>query len=665
MGGMCLVVWVISFSLQSYFRGYLMKFNKIALSVSLVLLFQVSYANTTGEALNTMENTIAPSLEFTKRGIDITKFIIESPEKLNLSESLLNHAHQLEKAAMQAESIGWTNFTQAADKLNTKSIKFADKMSEVENQIENASKLYKNSDTVLNVAVKLDGLNKITKYLDVAGKSVDFLNNGNNLIIDLNKASSYEDAHDKLLSTIGSVGLYGFDTLNIFANDKNPMQLAQVVTWAWGSSDNCTKSHVCSVFKGLGDPIGTGTDITRKIRDGFDGLSEDLKQQNESDELYYQTINNFLDKGIWASKYHTQKIYSSESFDDLLHNANDALDANLKSLDNFIKNSEAILVSIDNQIKNEESKPLFMDWGSKKVNIDTHNMRKETISTFIEKLKKRKKEITQSRNKYLEEYGLGWLQAQAIKQDINNANLVTSIRDNINQVRQSIENINQKPINNSNNILTNLGRQTQNQTSHFGTPNMATKPVYNNGRTRQTIQENPYLARGSVTLEAPADIVLRWGNHPADLDSHLTGPVRANSSERFHIHFENKGSLTGNPNAMLYRDDTSHGAGSTNRPEQTRINVTQPGVYNFYVHDFSNKGSQNSKALSQSGATVTLYSAGNRNLPEGNNLGKQVGQPIPVPKDKVGTVWHSFELDTRRNTLTPKDTMSNDKNIIK
>lgn len=217
-------------------------------------------------------------------------------------------------------------------------------------------------------------------------------------------------------------------------------------------------------------------------------------------------------------------------------------------------------------------------------------------------------------------------------------------------------------------MLTNIGRHTQNNTSHFGTANNTwwlNKPTDKNQNPRQTIQENHYLAKGTMTLEAPADIVLRWGNHPADLDSHLTGPVRANSSERFHIHFENKGSLTGNPNAMLYRDDTSHGAGSTNRPEQTRINVTQPGVYNFYVHDFSNKGSQNSKALSQSGATVTLYSAGNRNLPEGNNLGKQVGQPIPVPKDKVGTVWHSFELDTRRNTLTPKDTMSNDKNIIK
>lgn len=221
---------------------------------------------------------------------------------------------------------------------------------------------------------------------------------------------------------------------------------------------------------------------------------------------------------------------------------------------------------------------------------------------------------------------------------------------------------------NQNNTLNIINRNLNYGTSHFGVANNTwwlNKPADKNQNPRQTIQENHYLAKGTMTLEAPADIVLRWGNHPADLDSHLTGPVRANSSERFHIHFENKGSLTGNPNAMLYRDDTSHGAGSTNRPEQTRINVTQPGVYNFYVHDFSNKGSQNSKALSQSGATVTLYSAGNRNLPEGNNLGKQVGQPIPVPKDKVGTVWHSFELDTRRNTLTPKDTMSNDKNIIK
>lgn len=217
-----------------------------------------------------------------------------------------------------------------------------------------------------------------------------------------------------------------------------------------------------------------------------------------------------------------------------------------------------------------------------------------------------------------------------------------------------------------NNLLNRVANTTQYNTSHHGTPFL---PLREKDRitqeiNRPTVQQNPYLAKGTITLQAPVDVVLRWGDRPADLDAHLTGPGTV-PNERFHIHFENKGSLTGSPHALLYRDDTSHGTGNANRPEQVRIDTTRAGRYNFYVHDFSNKGSQNSKALSQSGATVTLYSAGQRGKPEGDNLGKQVGQPIHVPKDKVGTVWHSFELNTINGTLVPKTTMSNDQSTIK
>ncbi|UOP04241.1 YqiA/YcfP family alpha/beta fold hydrolase [Conchiformibius kuhniae] len=208
--------------------------------------------------------------------------------------------------------------------------------------------------------------------------------------------------------------------------------------------------------------------------------------------------------------------------------------------------------------------------------------------------------------------------------------------------------------------LNTLSNRTQNNTSHFGT---TTIPQYN-AHNRKTVQENPYLAKGSAIIEAPADIVLNWGSRPADLDSHLTGPINAQSPERFHVNYQNKGSLNSNPNVLLYRDDTSHGVGSANRPEQTRINVTQPGVYNFYVHDFSNQSSQSSRALSNSGAVVSVHTAGNRNLPEGDNLGRKVTQ-FSVPKDKVGTVWHTFELDTRRNTIKPVNKFHNDTKVIK
>lgn len=228
----------------------------------------------------------------------------------------------------------------------------------------------------------------------------------------------------------------------------------------------------------------------------------------------------------------------------------------------------------------------------------------------------------------------------------------------------------QHPSHNNHNInmLNNLSTSTQYRTSHFGTPNnhrFNTQSSNNQEiRNRETIQENPYLAQGSAIIEAPADIVLNWGNRPSDLDSHLTGPINAQSNERFHVYFGNKGNLNHEPHVYLYTDNVSHGVGRANNPEQMRINVTQPGIYNYYVHDFSNGINPNSQALSQSGAVVSVHSAGNRELPEGNNLGHKVAE-FSVPQNQAGTVWHTFELDTRRNTIRAIDKVHSDTNQIK
>ncbi len=161
-----------------------------------------------------------------------------------------------------------------------------------------------------------------------------------------------------------------------------------------------------------------------------------------------------------------------------------------------------------------------------------------------------------------------------------------------------------------------------------------------------TIRETSQVTDGFI-IQAPVDIVLRWGATPSDLDSHLTGPATANPNDatRFHTNFANQGSLNSAPNVLLYRDETTSFG-----PEQTRINVVQRGVYRFYVHDFTNQSSVNSTALSNSGAVVTLHSAGSLTLPEGNNLGREVAR-IPVPTNRVGTAWQAFELDSRTGIL--------------
>lgn len=170
----------------------------------------------------------------------------------------------------------------------------------------------------------------------------------------------------------------------------------------------------------------------------------------------------------------------------------------------------------------------------------------------------------------------------------------------------------------------------------------------------QTVREASQYTNGFI-IQAPVDIVLRWGATPSDLDSHLTGPATSNLADgtRFHISYSARGSLTSAPNALLYRDVTS-----SYGPEQTRINTVQPGVYRFYVHDFSNGGNASSTALSSSGATVSLYAAGSRTLPEGNNLGAQVST-MNVPTGQAGTVWNAFELDSRTGILNKVGTITN------
>lgn len=142
----------------------------------------------------------------------------------------------------------------------------------------------------------------------------------------------------------------------------------------------------------------------------------------------------------------------------------------------------------------------------------------------------------------------------------------------------------------------------------------------------------PTLAPGETR------IILTWGATPSDLDSHLTGPRP--DGGRFHIYFANKThTYLGTKYADLDLDDvTSYG------PETTTIYQQIGGMYRFSVHDYSNRSSTNSYALSNSGAQVRVY--------RGSNLVANFN----VPPNQEGTLWTVFELSG--DTITPINTMS-------
>lgn len=132
--------------------------------------------------------------------------------------------------------------------------------------------------------------------------------------------------------------------------------------------------------------------------------------------------------------------------------------------------------------------------------------------------------------------------------------------------------------------------------------------------------------------------VLTWGDEssgaPADLDSHLTGPKKQGSLRRFHTYFVDR---TFEEDDVKYAD-LDHDDTSWEGPETTTIYEAVSGVYDFYIHDYTNQDSTESTALATSGAKVEIY--------QGTTL--MVTYYVP---NKEGTVWHVCSYDSRTGTL--------------
>lgn len=152
-------------------------------------------------------------------------------------------------------------------------------------------------------------------------------------------------------------------------------------------------------------------------------------------------------------------------------------------------------------------------------------------------------------------------------------------------------------------------------------------------------------------------IVLRWGETPADLDSHMVGP-RVTGTGTFHTYYVNRNyyvndTINTYTNAdfaseLDFDDVTSFG------PEITTIHELTPGDYYFYVHDFTNRTSTTSDAMSQSGVTVKIYRGASAEL-----LHTADGAPavFTIDETQVGTLWTvcKISIDAAGNyTITPQ-----------
>lgn len=140
-----------------------------------------------------------------------------------------------------------------------------------------------------------------------------------------------------------------------------------------------------------------------------------------------------------------------------------------------------------------------------------------------------------------------------------------------------------------------------------------------------------------IIPEGQLRIILRWGETPRDLDSHLVGPNVNDANNRFHIYYSNKTYFANSIRfADLDVDDvTSWG------PETVTIYEQTPGKYRYFVHDFTNRYSDDSLALAQSGAFVEVYTSAS-------------ATPVAtyyVPYEE-GNAWAVFEYDSTTGAIT-------------
>jgi len=137
-------------------------------------------------------------------------------------------------------------------------------------------------------------------------------------------------------------------------------------------------------------------------------------------------------------------------------------------------------------------------------------------------------------------------------------------------------------------------------------------------------RREPDVAITPVLTADQVRIVLRWGEHPRDLDTHFTGP--SSEGEPFHIFYQNPRYINDVTSVILDVDNTS-----SYGPETVTLTKQTSGEYLYSVHDYTNAGSRDSIALSNSQATVEVY--------VGNNAPKTFN----VPNQK-GTLWKVFKM---------------------
>jgi hypothetical protein len=168
------------------------------------------------------------------------------------------------------------------------------------------------------------------------------------------------------------------------------------------------------------------------------------------------------------------------------------------------------------------------------------------------------------------------------------------------------------------------------------------RPVELSCGANNTVAFNLNPITGNQALAATdIRIVLNWGEHPVDLDAHLTGPepgVAAESiheADRFHIYWDSQTAADGV--AVLDIDDvTSFGPETVTIKPPTGAAQLRPGVYRYTVYQYEGLGTL------LDGASVDLYIG---NSPVRQFRPQDSSGAETLLADTEGNIWTVFELN--------------------
>lgn len=145
---------------------------------------------------------------------------------------------------------------------------------------------------------------------------------------------------------------------------------------------------------------------------------------------------------------------------------------------------------------------------------------------------------------------------------------------------------------------------------------------------RNRFNMSPVIDMGSIR------IVLDWDRKPDDLDAHLV------KEGDYHISYHDM-AVSNDGMAKLDRDDRD-GYG----PETITVkDIDDKAEYTFYVKDYSNKDSKNSKALSKSKAMVKIYGDG------------RLMNIWQLNEKQKGNTWMVFNIQNGK--IVPTDEVNN------